>query len=134
MLFSVWMKIFIPMVDASATELDPGHTHIVIGAKTAEEIDQALYAHQHTGGGLQLDDQPIQAKFPSRSISTRVISLSSSQAATQVLVGFNGLVWLVSFRLSAVNPSSCLTQAVSRSILFPASCDLTPLEPPPKAS
>ena len=136
MLFSIWLRILLPVVNPHSVELEPGHSHIVIGAKNAQEVEQALYEHMH--GEQPLDNHPsdhsTQSHHPAAQSKVNVVSLATAHDSQTTMVGLDAQVWIVSGSLPFVHAPDGLLQILSHSLVFPAGNLVLPQEQPPETS
>jgi hypothetical protein len=137
MLYLIGLHVLLPIFNSRSVELNPEHTHIVIGAKNEQEAEQILLAHL-LGSDLQHDDHSSSASgFPSATgfhSGAQVISLATPLGGPVVGVGFDTQAWALANRMPLIMPQYCLWQTLSFSSIFPAGNLLLPQTPPPESA
>jgi hypothetical protein len=137
MLFSIWLRILLPVFSSHSVELDPGHTHIVLGAKNAQDVEQALFAHQHGNGQQQVDEPSAAGNSTTRGKSQgglQVVSLATSQDAQVSIFAVDAQVSFLPGFLTQIMPPDGLWQALSHIFNFPMGISILPQDPPPEFS
>jgi hypothetical protein len=131
MLFSIWLRILLPIFNSHSVELDPEHTHIVIGAKTPQEVEDALQSHQHEHDKPSASRQSIQESTHN---GPRVINVIAPQDRKTTTFAFDAQVSLTPGKLSAIIPQNSLWQIIGYTTIIPAGKLALPQEPPPRSS
>jgi hypothetical protein len=120
----------LPLAGPLAFELDPLHTHVVIGTSDPRQIAEALAAHRHSGTTAHTHPRVARAG------SSRILSVISlpTPSTGRVTLGLNaGLVFATAHSPLAL-PPDCLWQVDLQGALFPAGWVSTPPCPPPIVS
>jgi hypothetical protein len=132
-LFLIQIRILLPILNSHSIEFEPGHTHIVIGAKTVQEAEAALLAHQHGNDPQQTNNPSALSSLPAHS-GVRVVSLPSPGAGQVSTRGLDPQAFFVSRVLFMFNPLVFLWQTISHTTIFPEGSLIRPQEQPPELS
>lgn len=124
------LHIALPLAGPLALELDPLHTHIVIGANDSRQVAEALAAHRHGGTTAHTHPRVARAGQPG---APSVISLPT-QASVQLTLGLDTGVLFAAFHPPLTLPPDCLWQVDPQNVIFPPGRVATPPCPPPRSA
>jgi hypothetical protein len=131
MLFLIELRILVPVFNSHSIELDPGHTHIVIGAKNSQEAEAVLLAHLHGNGTEHASERSASISQPA-SGGPRVVSLADQVTGQAAAFGFDTQAVLISNRLSFTLPLASFWLILPGAFTFPSGNKILPQDPPPE--
>jgi hypothetical protein len=132
MLFSIGLRLLLPVFNAHSVELDPGHTHIVIGAKNEQEVTDALMAHQHAIDPQHIENRPSTSSR--RPGSVWVVNVAAPHDGASAVLAFEGQSLFVSVLRPLIVPPDGLWHKLSDSSIIPGGILILPKDPPPRPS
>jgi hypothetical protein len=125
---SLSVNFVLPAFDHHAADYSPWHDHVVVGASTAAEREQALQAHTH-GAGVPHSHGPTGAEHQAATVVAEAAgrAVIGTAALTDLLaVAASALVFVASADWPAPQPMAALWLA-----LLPAALLLRPRTPLP---
>jgi hypothetical protein len=132
-LLAIGLRLALPLAGPHASESDPYHTHIVLGAASLGEVERALALHVHgspaAGDASGNPAQPMEAAG-----GVHVLSLGASMDGRVIPLGSGVLGWLLLGVLPWLVLPGSQFQARVRQIFFLQGRAPLPLTPPPRFS
>jgi hypothetical protein len=140
LLLAIGLRYGLPIVDPGASEVDPWHTHVVIGASSPAEVARVLAYHRHGSSrvpsllapsqtGSFAVDQPGQANLGKE---PNVLNITTQQDGRTNVYGFGLLAWLAPAALGLVLLCIWLWQTPSPAAILDQGIHPLPAIPPPR--
>jgi hypothetical protein len=132
MVFSFGLRILLPVFNSLPLELEPEHTHFVIGAHNVHEVEQALASHTHHNHSLPGDHLSAASARAETHRGPLVVSLTNSHNGQISLFTMDTQSWFISAMASWIAPLEDIWQTVSQAFIFPSGSRILPQDPPPE--